>query len=819
MSETIDFGIDLGTTNSVMAVMDGGRPVIIFGPDDRELTPSFVGVNRRGEIEVGKAAKNQMLTDPHNGADGFKRSLSDLATGDLAQWTFPANGETYSAVDLSAILLTELVRSAAVFLNENPTSAVITVPAAFGELEKSSIMEASRKSGLSHVQLVQEPVAAGLAYGWDRANDARPFLIYDIGGGTFDLSLMRCESGQLVVMGHKGERVQGGRDIDARLLDEILATIFRDRVSQDEWNEKRPILLQLCETAKERLSRADNYTITIEGRLTSLDGDPITDVVNIRRREDLEPLLEPLLSRTAELMEELLEEQSLNIGELTAIVLVGGPSRTPALREFLEKRFGVGVHTTINPMTVVAQGAAFYAASILKPVTRPQAPTPGVASIRLSFDPVSALTTAPVGIAAESADLPNGTELRISRADGSWASGLVAVHDGRALSQVVLSEGEQCKFTLRAYHPNGTEIPLTPSEFSITHGLAAAPPPLSRSVGVVVTIPGEDSLDFSILAKRGDPTPVSNRRTYRTTRAISPGDASGAIEIHFREGESSNPLRNRAIGMVAIKGSEVDHPLPAGSDVEITLRISPSEGPTARVYIPLLNMTWDNKLETDYDNPPKDIVEDLHYRFYAEEIRLRQLQSAGADTNQLESIVHELQREFNSRGPMDRDSIKRAQQQVENLENRLDQQEEAMGPARALTALGANEEVCIELIDQLGDQAEQRELDRLKTQAAQAREATDGQLALRTSEALLKLASAVYWAQDGAWVARFQELAEIEDFTDPQKASYLVQQGRAALDTSDLSVLHQVVLGLIDLLPESEVADPLAVFRGLRELR
>ena len=139
MSETIDFGIDLGTTNSVMAVMEGGRPVIIPGPDDRELTPSFVGVNPRGEIEVGLAAKNQKLTDPNNVGDGFKRFLSDLA-----QWTFPSNGETYSAVDLSAILLTELVRSAAVFLNEAPTSAVITVPAAFGEIEKHAIMDASQ---------------------------------------------------------------------------------------------------------------------------------------------------------------------------------------------------------------------------------------------------------------------------------------------------------------------------------------------------------------------------------------------------------------------------------------------------------------------------------------------------------------------------------------------------------------------------------------------------------------------------------------------------------------------------------------------------
>lgn len=816
MSETIDFGIDLGTTNSVIAGMENGRPVIIRGPGEQVVTPSFVGINHQGEIEVGSSAKNLRLTDPSNAAEGFKRYI-----GESGKWTFPANGETYSATDLSAILLTELVRYAAPFFNESPTSAVITVPAAFGELEKHAIVEAGRRSGLSYVELVQEPVAAGLAYGWDRADNDRPFLIYDIGGGTFDLSLMRCESGQLVTMSHMGESVLGGRDIDARLLNEIVLPILRNRVSKEEWDAKRPNLLDLCENAKEQLSGRETWSIAIEGRLKSLDGAPITDVINIRRREDLEPLLEPMLLRTAEMIEELLKEQSLSPSELAAIVLVGGPSRTPALRDFLEKRFGDILQTRIDPMTVVAQGAALYAASVRKPSTRSRTPIPGVVSVRLSYEPVSALTTAPVGIAAESADLPNGTEFRISRTDGAWASGLISIHDGRAITQVVLTQGEQCKFTLQAFHTNGHEVPLNPNELSITHGLAAAPPPLSRSIGVVVTNPGEDSLDFSILAKRGESTPFSSRRTYKTARSIIPGDAASAIEIHFREGENPHPLRNRAIGMVTIKGTEIDRPLPAGSDIEITLRITPTGESTATVYIPSLDKTLTDKLEmiTDVDKAPEDLIADIQFRFRVEEVRLRQHQSAGADIDQLEDTIQELQRELNSFGSMDRDSVKRAQLHVEDLEDRLDKQEEAMGPARSLAALDENEEICTNLIDQFGSQAEQLELERLKAQAAQARERADGRLALLSSEALLKLARTVYWSQDGAWVARFQELSENRDFADAQKAAFLIGQGRAALDSGDVAVLQQVVIGLQDLVPESETNDPLAVFRGLQELR
>ena len=816
MSDSIDLGIDLGTTNSVVAYMnDIGRPEIARNENDNELTPSFVAVNSRGEIEVGLTAKNLQLEDPDNCANGFKRNLNEAGNG----WRFtpPANGETYSAVELSSILLRELCRNAAVALNENPSAAVITVPAAFGEVEKRNLMEAGREAGLIDIHLVQEPVAAGLAYGWDRSEDNKAFLIYDIGGGTFDLSLMRCEEGQLVVMSHKGEAVGiGGRDIDAWLLDDIVLPKLKDRVSQEELTARRAVLLWLCEEAKIRLSRSDSVAISIEGRITSIDGEPITDVITVNRHEDLEPLLIPLLTRTSELIDEMLVEESINESDLSAIVLVGGPSRTPALRKFLEDRYEVEIHTRIDPMTVVAQGAALYSASILKTSEGLPSPTPGTIPIRISFEPVSSISTAPVAIAADPTEIPNESTFRITKTDRSWASGSITIHDGRAITQVVLTEREENKFNIQAFAPSGVELELSPNEFKIIHGLSAAPPPLSRSIGVILEGATESELSFGVIGQRGESTPFRGRRSFRTTKAIIPGDESEEFVIHFREGENKNPLRNASIGQVVIRPGDLTRPLSAGEEVIITIRIDPSKDAEARVEIPVLGMTLENRLERETEYAVSINDAELNARLYAELARVSQLRSGGRDTEDLESIAEDVQHQFKGAGQMDQDDRQRAHQRLELLEVSVDRKVDDNAPEQAFTDLDACEEQCTSLVEAYGDAAEQQELQRLKSQASRARETADHELAKKTTEMLFGVGGSVYWSQDGVWISKFQELAENEQLTDPQRAAYLVQQGRSALNIGDINALREAVLGLEQLL-EGPQHDPLSMFRGLRE--
>ena len=189
MSSTVDIGIDLGTTNSVAAVMENGCPVVIKNMES-DVTPSFVGIDSQGQVLTGKPAMNLCKYEPENVADGFKRQLGHGQT-----WRFPANGQSYSAVNLAAFLLRDIRQAISEHINSEPDASVITVPAAFGEVEKHAVVLSAREAGFTQVTLVQEPVAAGLAYGWQKKSDGKPFLVYDFGGGTFDAALMECAGG------------------------------------------------------------------------------------------------------------------------------------------------------------------------------------------------------------------------------------------------------------------------------------------------------------------------------------------------------------------------------------------------------------------------------------------------------------------------------------------------------------------------------------------------------------------------------------------------------------------------------------------------
>ena len=809
MSESIDLGIDLGTTNSVIARMKNGRPIVITD-ESSLITPSFVWTSRQGEVYVGRAAKNQIGQDPDNVAEGWKRQL-----GTKAAYMFGSTGESYSPVDLSRILIQHLLRNAESVLRSYPESAVITIPAAFGEVEKHAVMEAGRGAGLSYLELVQEPVAAGLAYGWDRADDHRPFLIYDIGGGTFDLSLMRCDTGQLVVVGHMGEHTLGGRDIDRKIFQDLIEPKFRDRVSPEEWATATPFLIIECEGAKERLSSRETTSFSIEGRLKSLNGEPINDVVHLSR-EEIEPLLMPTIDRTVEITKKLLQEHSTRIDDLSGIIMVGGPTRTPLLRKHLEEQFGAIVQYSVDPMTVVAQGAALYSASVLKPTQPPSRSVANAVPIRLTYDPVSALVSAPVGIRVDKDQIPSGTELRITRTDGSWSSGLLQISDGLCIAQVMLLEVEETRFKIEVFSPQGPQIAVSQDEFSITYGLVAAPPPLSRSVGVVTMDPTNQGLTFSTIAKRGDPTPLRIKRVFKTTRTLTPHDDASALEIHFMEGESNKPLRNSEIGMIAIEAKDVDAPLSAGSDIEITIIINPATEPSAEVFIPVLGKTFGDMLHVDYRPPPKEMIEELRNRSYTEEMRLQMLEDAGEDTASLHDGLRAVQRQLSSsRGSVDNDSVARATRELEALELGVDEKEEAMGPQLAMQSLDETQDLCTDLINKYGDANQRGEFERLKNQGIRAKDAHDGELARLTLEAMLNLANTVYWSQDGAWVARFQQLTESEEFTDANKAAYLVREGRAALDAGDIAVLSRSVIGLEELKPETKQDDPLSRFRGL----
>ncbi len=809
MTRTVDVGIDLGTTNSCAAVMVDGEPQVVPNVEwGDNLTPSCVAINRRGEIEVGNAALNVLITDPVNAVEGFKRFIGSSKT-----WMFPASGVSYDPEQLSALVLQSIRRDIQAFLNEEIDSAVITIPAVFGERERSATLSAARQAGFAYAELVQEPIAAGLAYGWGKTDDERPFLVYDIGGGTFDAAIVQAVHGQLVVRAHRGEHALGGRDIDRAILNQIVRPQLEGRVEPAELDRAERKLLHLLEEAKKRLSRVTETKVPLEGNVIDLSGRPVEDVLTISRG-DLDPLVDAVVRRTIEVVEELLAEAGLTPTDLRGIVLVGGPTRMPRLRDLLQQKFGDILQTRLDPMTVVARGAALHAASIIRrQEARAGARSAGVQRLRIEFSPVSDQPTVPVGIAGEGSRLPDGYTIRIARADGLWQTGQIVVEENRVITRVSLGEGRRSVFRIELLDSNGTPIPVEPDEFAIVSGLAAAAPPLSRNIGVsVATLRGPR---FHILARRGDPLPLTKRERFRTTEGVGHGAADVALEVVFLEGDSEKPQRCREIGVIRLTGEMIERPLPANSDVEVTLKISTSDVVRGIVHIPLLDRT----LENEFKMTPGEILSstELRQRLALEREVADRLTSAGCDLPvAVQSIEAEVEEDLQRAAGGDDEAAVRAGWALDRLGQMLEDMERDAEHKLAISAMNEMEEWVGKVVATFGDAQQEALYGELQARAQAARGSRDSRLARQVEEELMELGQAIYWQQPGAWIAKFQDLASESRFVDPEAAATLIKEGRMALESGDSTLLKQVVIQLWNLAEDSQRESPEARLMWLR---
>jgi len=806
---TVDVGIDLGTTNSSVAVMVEGEPQVVPNVEwGDNLTPSCVAINRRGELEVGNAAVNVLMTDAANAAEGFKRFI-----GNNRIWTFPANGASYTPEQLSALVLQSIRRDLQTFLNEEVDSAVITIPAVFGERERSATLSAARQAGFAYAELVQEPIAAGLAYGWARTDDERPFMVYDIGGGTFDAAIVQVAHGQLVVRAHRGEHALGGRDIDRAILNQIVRPQLEGRVNSAELDQVERKLLHLFEEAKKRLSRVTDTKVPLEGNVIDASGQAVDDVLTISRN-DLDPLIDPVVRRTVEVVEELLVETGLTPADLRGIVLVGGPTRMPRLRALLEEKFGDMLQTKLDPMTVVARGAALHAASVVKRHDgRAEGRPPGVQQLRIEFTPVTDQPTVSVGIAGEGSRLPDGFSVRIARSDGLWQTGQIPVEGNRVITQVSLGDSRRSVFRVELLDAAGAPVAVEPDEFAIVSGLAAAAPPLSKNIGVSVATPTGPR--FYMLAKRGDPLPLTKRESFRTTKGVRVGAADVALNVVFLEGDSDKPQRCGKLKEVELTGAMIDKPLPANSDVEVTLKISTSQVGRAVVRIPFLDRTLDEAFEITPSEVPSP--GELKQNLAMEHEVADRLVAAGSDLPAtVESVDSEIEDDLNRAEGGDAEAAVRAGHALARLGQMLEDVEREAEPKLAVSAMNETEEWVGKVAAAYGDLQQQALFDELQTRARDARNSHDPRLARQVEEDLLELGQTIYWLQPGAWIAKFQELASESTFVDPDAAASLVRDGRTALEVGDSELLKHVVIELWNLAEDSQRESPEARLMWLR---
>ncbi len=373
-------GIDLGTTNSCVAVMEGGKPKVIENSEGARTTPSVVAFTKDGERLVGQPAKRQAVTNPDNTVFAVKRLIgrrfddpitkkdTELVPYKIVKGTngdawVQAGGKDYSPSQISAFILQKMKETAEAYLGETVTQAVITVPAYFNDAQRQATKDAGQIAGLEVLRIINEPTAAALAYGLEK-EEGKTIAVYDLGGGTFDVSVLEIGDGVFEVKSTNGDTFLGGEDFDARIVN-FLADKFKAKENIDLRTDRLALqrLKEAAEKAKIELSSAQTTEINQPFITARMEGGATTPLhlVETISRADLEKLVDDLIQRTIEPCKKALKDAGLDAKDIADVVLVGGMTRMPRVREKVKEFFGREPHTGVNPDEVVAMGAAIQA--------------------------------------------------------------------------------------------------------------------------------------------------------------------------------------------------------------------------------------------------------------------------------------------------------------------------------------------------------------------------------------------------------------------------------------------------------------------------
>ena len=790
---TIDFGIDLGTTNSEIACMDKGDLVVIKNKaTGSEITPSAVKVDARGTIVVGQNAYDELEYDPENAVGEFKRWMGNASHNGF---TFKKSGRRMTGAELSAEVLKVLKASASSrFGDEEINAAVITVPAMFLIPSCEDTKAAAKLAGIEMCPLLQEPVAAAMAYGYRAESLNGNLLVFDLGGGTFDTSILAVREGRLIVVGNDGDEKLGGKDYDWSLVEVIsqqLASEYRHlRLSRDGSARRAMAKLKhVAEYAKKSLSLSS--TVNVEVNRLGGDFDEIDTVVQITA-SDLQRATEHLTDRCIAICRRVLKHARLSQDDLAAVLLVGGQTQTPYIREMVANELGK-VEYRLDPLTVVASGAALFASTQRLPARRSKEAVVGSADIKVAYNPVSADLDADIAISVRPSH--PGATLSITRSDGGWSSGAIALPaNGRVDITVVLRARKSNAFDIQLRDASGALIP-TSSEcsFSITHGLATAQATTSRAFGVAL----EDN-QIQIIIQNGSPLPAKGTQKFVTAHEVVAGNKNSSLKIYVLEGDNPRADRNIKIGEIALNGDEIKRSLPAGETVEITYRLDESKTLSAEAVFPSIR---EAKQITYRPERPELGPEDIEFELRKEKERLAEIERAAPEKvgSQIGHQIIVIEREKRAAAE-DHDAAQKAAQRLIEFKQAVDALQVSSEWELLLTDLDGFRDATTR-IEALGKPEQQHNYTEALKIAADAESNHDLDLLRKSVQRLRDIYWAITLSQDDFWKAQFATLYEETEFVDPLKAERLKEEGLRALKREDISSLRTIVWDLFSLLP------------------
>lgn len=816
----IQIGIDLGTTNSEIAINYGGKIEIVKNVFGDEYTPSVFGIDKAKNKVVGKRAyerlyKDGTIEEARNNKAEIKRLMGTSETV-----TFERSGVKMSAEEISSEILKSLKEDVLrKYPDFNTVSVVITVPAYFSVLQSEATKRAGNLAGFKHVVLLQEPIAAAMSYGFMNSRNEN-WLIYDLGGGTFDVALISSKDGSLSVLAHNGDNFLGGKDFDWMIVDKVIVPKIVEKYSPrgfDRTNEKfRGIFAKLkyaAETAKINLSQYAKTLIEIDSIGEDEKGEEMYLTIDFSRK-DFEQLIQPLVDRTISLSKEVLKEAGIKSSSVKRIILVGGPTQIPYIRERLKTELKIDVDASVDPLTVVARGACVFALGqkVPKEFTEVVNKKPKKETLDLTLNHESLTAEIEETVSGIFEDLKESEDehyVQIQSDSGFYSGSRIKLKNGKFFDTVALEANKNNLFWIYLFDKEGNPVPVNPDSFTITHGLSVSGPPLPHSIGISVAkrdIKNSFTLTeiFEKIFEKGSVLPLKKTESFKTARRLEKNENDNPLWIKVGEGESEIPDRNTFICEVGIKGSDLPHDLPEGTDIEITVEINESRELFVTAYVPLIDLTV-NARSTFKDEilDIKDIESELHTQ--KERAKVVMDNCSEDEQGAIESTIQSVNTSIQN-ASSDEDEKRKANKQLKDLKITLDQLEKEKEMPQLIKEFKSSVESAKKTINEYADQKDKTiNLDQLNAMRAEGEKAIDQKdkmLLSRVNEQIKELESKAIYSNPSTWVYLFQRLTQGDKrFINEKEAQYYSEKGKRAIELNDADELKRCIHNLQLLLP------------------
>ena len=621
----IDFGIDLGTTNSAISRIENGEPVIKKTETQKDTMPSCVAFNKKQQILVGDSAfrayRSERQRALKKGTDinsfiEFKRTM-----GTDKKYYSSNMDKEFASEDLSA----EVLKGLKSFITDESVKAVIiTVPAKFTVNQKDATLRAAKLAGFEHCELLQEPIAASMAYGLDAINKDGFWLVFDFGGGTFDAALLKVEDGIMKVIDTEGDNYLGGKNLDYAIVDEIMIPHIKenytiDDILSDEIGAQKfkDALKFWAEDIKNQLSFKDEFNLYVDPGDAGEDDEGEEIEIDITVTIDmLRNILAPIFQKAIDICNNLLERNNLTKDKLDSLILVGGPTYSPILRKMLEEQI-TKPDTSVDPMTVVSKGAALFASTVdVSEEIKEQQRDKTKIQLDLGYEATTVeeeeFVTVSILKDKTEGKIPNKVFVDITRNDKAWSSGKTEIGENGEVVEVKLSVGKPNVFTVSVYNEQGDLLPSEPTEFNIIQGSKIGSATLPYFIGLEIKSRASGKVVFRSIKglEKNQSTPATGiTNGLKTQKQIRPGMKDDIIKIPLYQGEhgadGTRAIHNEHVYDVIITGEDLPKLLPEGSDVDLTVKVDKSERISLSAFFPILDYTFE--IEVPSDTTQKEI--------------------------------------------------------------------------------------------------------------------------------------------------------------------------------------------------------------------